>query len=103
MGVYRPVRETEENIMSADIPIKYMPQSKENPDLTLINSSSSTSTCEASIKFAGKHTNITSEEVKSVFKDFVLADNNQSALQDWKARTRELIKLSGQEIFLSES
>jgi len=89
--------------LNADLQIKYTTQSKEHADLTLRNISSSTSIHSPSIKVAKANTGVTSEELKSVFKDFVLNNNNKPALQDWIAQTRELIKLCGPDILVSES
>ncbi len=89
--------------LKTDIQIKYTTQSKEHADLTLRNKSSSTSIYSPSIKVAKANTGITSEKVKSVFKDFVLNNNNKPALRDWIAQTRELIKLCGPDILVSES
>ena len=89
--------------LKADLPIKYTAQSKENTDLTLKNISLSTSVYSPSIKVVKPSTGVTREKLRSVFKDFVLTSNNSSALQDWTERTRELIKLCGPDIFVSES
>jgi len=88
--------------LKADLPIKYIVQSKEHADPTLKNISSSASIYSPSIKDVKLNTGNTSEKLKSVFKNFVLADNNKLALEDWKTQTRELIKLCGSDIFLSE-
>ena len=89
--------------LNTDLQIKYTTQSEEHADLTLRNISSSTSIYSPSIKVVKANTGVTSEELKSVFKDFVLNNNNKPALQDWIAQTRELIKLCGPDIFVSES
>jgi len=89
--------------LKADLPIKYTAQSKENTYLTLKNMSLLTSKYSPSIKLLNPKTVLTSEKLKSIFKDFVLTNNNKPALQDWKAQTKELIKLCGPDIFVSES
>ncbi len=89
--------------LKTDIQIKYTTQSKEHTDLTLRNKSSSTSIYSPSIKVAKANTGVTSEELKSVFKDFVLNNNNKPTLHDWIAQTRELIRLCGPDILVSES
>jgi FlaA1/EpsC-like NDP-sugar epimerase/lipopolysaccharide/colanic/teichoic acid biosynthesis glycosyltransferase len=43
------------------------------------------------------------DKVKSLFKDFVLLDNQKIALQDWTGKTRELMKLCGPDFFASRS
>ena len=85
-----------------DLPIKYIAQSKKHTDPTLKNISSSTSIYSPSIIAAKAHTGSTNDQLKSVFKEFVLTGNNKPALQCWKAQTRELIKLCGSDIFVSE-
>jgi len=89
--------------LKADLPIKYTAQSKEYTDLTLKDVSSPTFIYSPSVKLLNPKTVVTSEKLKSVFKDFVLANNNKPALQDWKAQTQELIKLCGTDILVSES
>jgi hypothetical protein len=43
---------------------------------------------------------ISRDKVKSMFKDFVLLDDNKVPLQDWNGKTRELIKLCGPDMFV---
>jgi FlaA1/EpsC-like NDP-sugar epimerase/lipopolysaccharide/colanic/teichoic acid biosynthesis glycosyltransferase len=40
-------------------------------------------------------TEMSRDKVKSLFKDFVLLDNQKMTLQDWSARTREIARLCG--------
>jgi FlaA1/EpsC-like NDP-sugar epimerase/lipopolysaccharide/colanic/teichoic acid biosynthesis glycosyltransferase len=44
---------------------------------------------------------ISRDKVKSMFKDFVLLDNNKIPLQDWNGKTRELIKVCGPDMFVT--
>jgi len=45
------------------------------------------------VREARGNVTVTKEELKSVFKEFMLGENSKSSLQDWKAQTRKLIKL----------
>ena len=87
----------------SDLAVKYTAQSDEFVLMSPQKISSSTSTYSPGIKVAKENTGVTREELKSVFKDFVLADINKLAPQDWKARTRELIELCRPDIFFSKS
>ena len=79
--------------LGSDLAIKYTGQSDEPVSRLPQEISSSTFLYPQGIKAAKGNAGVTNEEIDSVFKDFVLVANIKSATQDWKARTRKLIKL----------
>jgi FlaA1/EpsC-like NDP-sugar epimerase/lipopolysaccharide/colanic/teichoic acid biosynthesis glycosyltransferase len=76
-----------------DIPIIYTSKYKEHSILSKKETLSDKSIYYPSIKAVKYNMAITDNDLESLFKEFVVNDSNKTIHQDWKAQTRELIKL----------
>jgi hypothetical protein len=83
--------------LGSDLMVKYTGRNDESDSKSPQKIPSSTYIHSPDVREARGNAIVTKEELKSVFKEFVLVDNGKSGPQDWKAQTRTLIKLCDSE------
>jgi len=89
--------------LNSDLSIKFIAPSHGHSDLSLNSLSDSNSVYPQDTRLEKSTTNLAKEDLKSLFKDFVLSDSDHSSLKDWKALTHDLVKLCEPEFSVFQS